>query len=88
MYRNFKFDIISLCGKSRLGVLETPHGSVRTPAFVFCGIKASVKGVSPQQLQEAGTQIVLSNTYHLFSYPGSEHIKKHGSLHKFMRVFI
>ncbi|MDR2646277.1 MAG: tRNA guanosine(34) transglycosylase Tgt [Holosporaceae bacterium] len=84
MYRNFRFDIIGSWEKSRLGVLETPHGSIKTPAFIFCGTKASVKGVSPQQLQEAGTQIVLSNTYHLFSYPSSEHIKKRGSLHKFI----
>jgi queuine tRNA-ribosyltransferase len=68
----------------RCGVLETPHGIIETPAFIFCGTKASVKGMSPRQLRETKTQIILSNTYHLFSYPGSEHIKKHGGLHRFM----
>ena len=84
MYRNFKFDIVGSYEKSRLGILKTPHGPIETPAFIFCGTKASVKGVSPRQLLETGTQVLLSNTYHLFSYPGSEYIKERGSLHKFM----
>ncbi|MDR3156107.1 MAG: tRNA guanosine(34) transglycosylase Tgt [Holosporaceae bacterium] len=92
MYDKFNFNAISCGGnfadfsrtKERCGILETPHGVVETPAFIFCGTKASVKGVSPQQLMEAQTQIILSNTYHLFSYPGSEYIKKRGGLHKFM----
>jgi queuine tRNA-ribosyltransferase len=84
MYKNFKFDIVGFCEKSRLGILKTPHGSIETPAFIFCGTKASVKGISPQQLREMGTQILLSNTYHLFSYPGAEYVKERGALHKFM----
>ncbi|MDR2780897.1 MAG: tRNA guanosine(34) transglycosylase Tgt [Holosporaceae bacterium] len=83
MYRNFAFKIIRSFKKSRLGILETPHGNIETPAFIFCGTKASVKGISPQQLRETKTQIILSNTYHLFSYPGSEYIKERGGLHKF-----
>ncbi len=84
MYRNFKFEVISCHEKARLGLLHTSHGAIKTPAFIFCGTKASVKGISPQQLKEAKTQIILSNTYHLFSYPGSEYIKQRGGLHKFM----
>ncbi|MDR2724052.1 MAG: tRNA guanosine(34) transglycosylase Tgt [Holosporaceae bacterium] len=84
MYRNFKFDVIDSYEKSRLGILKTPHGSFRTPAFIFCGTKASVKGISPQQLLETGTQVLLANTYHLFSFPRSEYLKERGGLHKFM----
>lgn len=85
MYRNFEFKIIYQAeDKARLGEITTPHGKIKTPAFIFCGTKASVKGVSPQQLIENKTQIILSNTYHLFSYPGSEHIKNRGGLHKFL----
>ncbi|MDR1561065.1 MAG: tRNA guanosine(34) transglycosylase Tgt [Holosporaceae bacterium] len=84
MYRNFRFDVISVADRARCGILKTSRGEIRTPAFVFCGTKASVKAVTPQQLKEVNTQIILSNTYHLFSYPGAEHIKMLGGLHKFM----
>lgn len=84
MYKNFGFEVIASEAKARLGKLKTPHGVVETPGFIFCGTKASVKGVSPQQLKEANASIILSNTYHLFSYPGSEYIKSRGGLHKFM----
>ncbi len=84
MYKNFGFEVIASDAKARLGKLKTPHGVVETPGFIFCGTKASVKGVSPQQLKEADVSIILSNTYHLFSYPGSEYIKSRGGLHKFM----
>ncbi|MDR1375230.1 MAG: tRNA guanosine(34) transglycosylase Tgt [Holosporaceae bacterium] len=84
MYRNFKFEVISSGSKSRLGILRTPHGDLQTPTFIFCGTKASVKGMFPEQLKKAGTQIILANTYHLFSHPGSEYIKNRGGLHKFI----
>lgn len=84
MYKNFGFEVIASNAKARFGKLKTPHGVVETPGFIFCGTKASVKGVSPQQLKEADVSIILSNTYHLFSYPGSEYIKARGGLHKFM----
>ena len=84
MYKNFNFKIISSNDSARLGTISTPHGDIQTPAFIFCGTKASVKGISPRQLQEVKSQIILSNTYHLFSHPGSEHIKNRGGLHKFM----
>ncbi len=84
MYENFKFDVIFRTEKARLGELTTPHGVIKTPAFIFCGTKASVKGISPQQLKELKSQIILSNTYHLFSYPGADYIKSRGGLHKFI----
>lgn len=84
MYENFSFNILKQSNDGRLGIIHTPHGDVKTPAFIFCGTKGSVKGISPYQLNELNTQIILSNTYHLFVYPGSEHIKRHGGLHKFI----
>ncbi|MDR2766169.1 MAG: tRNA guanosine(34) transglycosylase Tgt, partial [Holosporaceae bacterium] len=84
MYRNFGFDVLRVSAKSRVGALKTPHGIIETPAFIFCGTKASVKGVSPLQLKELGSQIILSNTYHLFSHPGANHIKSRGGLHRFI----
>jgi queuine tRNA-ribosyltransferase len=68
----------------RAGTLSTPHGEILTPAFVAVGTKATVKSVSSEQVKEAGLQVVLANTYHLFLQPGDELIKKAGGLHKFM----
>ncbi|MDR2268272.1 MAG: tRNA guanosine(34) transglycosylase Tgt [Holosporaceae bacterium] len=85
MYDAFEF-VAKSCGfrRARRGRLITPHGTIETPAFIFCGTKGSVRGLAPHQLLEAHTQIILANTYHLFSNPGSEHIKKRGGLHRFM----
>ena len=69
---------------ARTGRYETPHGTIETPNFIFCGTKASVKGLSPQQLREAGSDIILSNTYHLMLSPGPDLIAAMGGLHKFM----
>lgn len=71
-YPNFGFDVLHQdpTSPARLGLLRTPHGNVETPNFIFCGTKANVKGITPQQLREAGTQIILSNTYHLYIQPG------------------
>lgn len=68
----------------RAGVLSTPHGDIETPAFVAVGTKATVKSVSTEQVKDAGLQVVLANTYHLFLQPGDEVIKKAGGLHAFM----
>ena len=70
--------------KARTGIIKTPHGKIHTPAFIFCGTKAAIKSVSTQDALLCGTQIILSNTYHLMLQPGSELIAKHGGLHKFM----
>jgi queuine tRNA-ribosyltransferase len=70
--------------RARAGVLETPHGSIRTPAFVPVGTKANVKGVLPTQLSEIGAQVVLANTYHLYLTPGEELVQNAGGLGSFM----
>lgn len=69
---------------ARLGTITTPHGTINTPAFIFCATKASIKGVAPRDLEETDTQIILSNTYHLMLQPGGEAIKKLGGIHKLM----
>ena len=79
------FEVISQDenSKARVGVLKTVHGNLETPAFIFCGTKATVKGVLPSSLIETNTQIILSNTYHLMLQPGSEVIANSGGLQKF-----
>src|SRR3990167_9023384 len=68
----------------RAGVLETVHGEIHTPAFVPVGTKASVKALTPEQVQGLGAEVVLANTYHLYLQPGDELVAKAGGLHKFM----
>lgn len=70
--------------RARLGRLQTPHGVVETPAFIFCATKASIKGLTPSQMKACDTQIILSNTYHLMLQPGAEIVAKMGGLHRFM----
>lgn len=86
MYSNFNFTIThqSRVDGSRLGLLQTPHGTVQTPAFIFCATKAAIKGALPQQLEEEDTQIILSNTYHLMLQPGADKVAHFGGLHRFM----
>lgn len=83
---NFSFKILKKSKKSRAraGVIDTPHGLIHTPAFFPVGTKATVKGVTPKQLDEMDIEAVLCNTYHLFLRPGDDVIKKLGGLHKFM----
>ena len=73
----------SVC-RARTGVVETPHGSFDTPAFMPVGTKGSIKGIFPQQVREGGAQCVLNNTYHLLLRPGSELIQRRGGVHRFM----
>jgi len=68
----------------RAGILKTPHGDIKTPAFVSVGTKATVKAITPEQLRDLGAQVVLANTYHLYLQPGDERIAKAGGLHTFM----
>lgn len=70
--------------RARLGVIETLHGVIETPAFVPVGTQAAVKGIMPDQLKAIGVKTVLCNTYHLYLRPGDMNIKKLGGLHKFM----
>ena len=66
------------------GLLHTPHGVFKTPMFMPVGTQATVKTVTPEELEEMGAQIILSNTYHLFLRPGTELIHEAGELHRFM----
>jgi len=68
----------------RAGILKTPHGDINTPAFVTVGTQATIKAVTPEQVQETGSQVVLANTYHLYLQPGHKTVEKLGGLHKFM----
>jgi queuine tRNA-ribosyltransferase len=68
----------------RVGTIETPHGTIETPAFVVVGTKATVKALTPEQVKDLGTSVVLANTYHLYLEPGDEIIKQAGGLHKMM----
>lgn len=69
---------------ARLGELETPHGLVETPVFMPVGTQATVKAMSPRELVEIGTDIVLANTYHLYLRPGHRLVDEAGGLHRFM----
>lgn len=69
---------------ARTGIFSTPHGDIKTPAFMPVGTLATVKSLLPSTLKEIGTQILLSNTYHLYLRPGSDIVRQAGGLHKFM----
>jgi queuine tRNA-ribosyltransferase len=68
----------------RAGVLETLHGKIETPSFVVVGTKASVKALSPEQVQGLGAQVVLGNTYHLYLEPGEDIVEEAGGIVEFM----
>ena len=82
----FSFEVIKTDPETgaRAGVLHTPHGDIETPVYMPVGTQATVKGVFPRDLKEAGSQIILANTYHLYMRPGDDIVKKAGGLHKFM----
>lgn len=69
---------------ARKGVIETPHGKIQTPVFMPCATVGAVKGISPQELEKIGFEIILSNTYHLYLRPGEKQVKKLGGLQKFI----
>jgi queuine tRNA-ribosyltransferase len=85
-YPHFGFDITfqDKASRARIGRLKTPHGTIETPNYIFCGTKATIKNLSPAQLYEAQTDIILSNTYHLMLQPGADLVEKMGGLHRFM----
>src|SRR4051812_6514439 len=71
-------------GRGRTGVIRTPHGEIRTPAFVAVGTKATVKAVLPESVSDLGAQAVLANAYHLYLQPGPDVVERAGGLGKFM----
>ncbi len=86
MSENFSYELqhIDKYTGARAGVFHTPHGDILTPVYMPVGTQATVKGVYPRDLKEAGSSIILSNTYHLYIRPGDELVKKAGGLHAFM----
>jgi queuine tRNA-ribosyltransferase len=81
----FPFTIACRDGAARTGRIETPRGPIRTPAFMPVGTAGTVKGLTTEQVREAGADIVLGNTYHLMLRPGAGRIARLGGLHEFMR---
>ncbi len=81
----FPFHINATEGAARTGVLKTPRGDIRTPAFMPVGTAATVKALSVDQVASTGADIILGNTYHLMLRPGAERMQRLGGLHRFMR---
>src|SRR5215207_8582882 len=81
----FPFSIAATYGVARTGVITTPRGKIRTPAFMPVGTQATVKTMYPDQVRKLGADIVLGNTYHLMLRPGAERVARLGGLHQFMR---
>ncbi len=81
----FSFRVEKKRGLARAGVISTPHGQIQTPMFMPVGTAASVKSLDSSDLEEAGAQVILGNTYHLYFRPGQEVIKSSGGLHRFMK---
>ncbi len=81
-----KFTLLKSSEKSfaRRGIVHTPHGDIQTPTFMPVGTQATVKAMSPKELEEIGAEIILSNTYHLHLRPGEDLVAEAGGLHKFM----
>ncbi len=82
--KRFSFSLNATDGKARTGVISTPRGEIRTPAFMPVGTAATVKAMLPESVRATGADILLGNTYHLMLRPGAERVARLGGLHKFM----
>ncbi|GIK50637.1 MAG: tRNA guanosine(34) transglycosylase Tgt [Hyphomonadaceae bacterium] len=82
---SFPFEVHAADGAARAGVLRTPRGDIRTPAFMPVGTAGTVKALTVDQVAQTGADIILGNTYHLMLRPGGERMAKFGGLHTFMR---
>src|SRR6056297_2064060 len=80
----FGFELKATDGAARAGVISTPRGQVRTPAFMPVGTAATVKAMMPESVRDTGADILLGNTYHLMLRPTAERIDRLGGLHRFM----
>ncbi|TKW66982.1 MAG: tRNA guanosine(34) transglycosylase Tgt [Paracoccus denitrificans] len=80
----FSFTLNATDGRARTGVIDTPRGQIRTPAFMPVGTAATVKAMMPESVAATGADILLGNTYHLMLRPGAERIARLGGLHNFM----
>ncbi|HEY5158428.1 MAG TPA: tRNA guanosine(34) transglycosylase Tgt, partial [Anaerolineales bacterium] len=81
----FEYDLLATQGNARAGLFHTPHGDLPTPVFAPVGTQATVKTLTPSQVDELGATLVLSNTYHLYLRPGDELVREMGGLHEFMQ---
>src|SRR3989344_5520509 len=79
-----RYEAISTDGKARLGKIHTAHGTFATPIFMPVGTAATVKALSPLDLETIGAKIILGNAYHLYLRPGHKLVEEMGGLHKFM----
>ena len=84
MAQRFKFQVNATDGRARTGVISTPRGDIRTPAFMPVGTAATVKAMLPESVRATGADILLGNTYHLMLRPTAERIARLGGLHRFM----
>jgi queuine tRNA-ribosyltransferase len=83
---NFSFQLVSRDGSARAGLVTTPHGVIQTPVFMPVGTQATVKSLTPAQLDDIGVQIILSNTYHLYLRAALFHELAKTHPHRFRRV--
>ena len=84
MAQRFSFHLNATDGRARTGIISTPRGQIRTPAFMPVGTAATVKAMLPENVRATGADILLGNTYHLMLRPTAERIARLGGLHKFM----
>ena len=84
MEKPIKYIKIAQDGRARAGIIKTPHGEIHTPVFMPVGTQATVKTLTPEDLEEIGAEIILGNTYHLYLRPGDDLVAKFGHLHGFM----
>ena len=82
--KNFAFNVLNEDKFARCGLIETHRGNIRTPAFMPVGTQATVKACKIEDIKKTGSDIILSNTYHLMIRPGVERIQSAGGLHSFM----
>jgi queuine tRNA-ribosyltransferase len=80
----FSYELVAVDGRARAGIYHTPHGDIPTPVFAPVGTQATVKAVTPDQVEALGASLILSNTYHLYLRPGAELVAEMGGLHSFM----
>ena len=84
MVERFGFQVNATDGRARTGIISTPRGEIRTPAFMPVGTAATVKAMMPESVRATGADILLGNTYHLMLRPGAERIARLGGLHRFL----
>ena len=84
MENPIKYTKVAQDGKARAGIIKTPHEEIHTPVFMPVGTQATVKTLTPEDLEEIGAEIILGNTYHLYLRPGDDLVAKFGHLHGFM----